>query len=159
MIKIKHLNMKRLTLILMTLVLTGSSFAQLDTTKSNNIVSDIMFASDTELSDLFDQDFKLKLSVNSCLEGSMTDVTRFQDPLEIVKKLKGVIKDNVGSNPTLHKTWTVDFEYWQDYPLVTIFILEDKYGNRVEVNVMTTNDYKIRSVTIYSKNCPRIYVI
>jgi hypothetical protein len=30
MIKIKHLNMKRLTLILMTLVLTGSSFAQAD---------------------------------------------------------------------------------------------------------------------------------
>jgi len=151
--------MKRLTLILMTLFLTGSSFAQLDTTKSNNIVSAIMFASDTELSDLFDQDFNLKLSINSCLEGSMTDVTRFQDPLEIVKKLKGVIKDNVGSNPTLYRTWIVDFEWWHDYPLVTVFILEDRYGNRVEVNVMTTNDYKIRSVTIYSKTCPRIYVI
>lgn len=151
--------MKTLTAIILSICVSSSLFAQIDTTKSNNIVSDIMFASDTELSDLFDQDFKLKLSINSCLEGSMTDVTRSQDPLEIVKKLKGVIKDNVGSNPTLHKTWTVDFEYWQDYPLVTIFILEDKYENRVEVNVMTTNDYKIRSVTIYSKNCARIYGI
>lgn len=151
--------MKTLTAIILSICVSSRLFAQIDTTKSNNIVSDIMFASDTELSDLFDQDFKLKLSINSCLEGSMTDVTRSQDPLEIVKKLKGVIKDNVGSNPTLHKTWTVDFEYWQDYPLVTIFILEDKYENRVEVNVMTTNDYKIRSVTIYSKNCARIYGI
>lgn len=151
--------MKTLAAILLSIFVSSSLFAQIDTIKSNNIVSDIMFASDIELSAHFDQDFKLKLSINSCLEDSMTIVTRYQDPLEIVKKLRGVIEDNVGTNATLYRMWMVDFKYWHEYPLVTIFILEDDCGNKVEVAVMTTNDYKIRAITIYSKNCARIYEI
>ena len=124
---------------------------EFDSTKVRDLVNLVEVGDANSTASYFDNNRILKFSVNDCVSNTITSES--EAPLELSEQIFDKIKESIGSDFYVTRTWTTEFEYWKDHPIVISVVLENASGQKIKVNFMATEDLKVRHVTMYSDLC------